>query len=279
MLLSLPLLMSQSWAGCDDDRLIVKRETSYGLTIGSDSKSEFGTNISMNIPLEIEGKKACYHQTSAIGVKTTSIKENELVEYEINPMEASFENVPNAKIRQFLLVDFNKVKNASEIYIMSFLCTGETPIGGDVFSDELAKIAMKGSSSSLELQTVFATGRAAELIREKTPKRNTKKIYSKFMDIFSSRIENKVIPYTSRANVSIPDFLATASLESLSSVERKIYVEYSSRTGSHLNGCSNTFLEVMRDHLIENVAQQNPFSGIEVKKKRFSSKFKLKWTL
>lgn len=277
--MSLPILMAQSWAGCDDDRLIIKRETSFGLTIGGDNESEFGTSITMNIPLSIDGKKACYHQTSAIGVKTKTVKENDFVDYEITPIEASFENIPNAKIRQFLLVDYNKVKNASEIYIMSYLCSGETPIGGDVFSDGLAKIAMKGSATSLEVQTVFATGRAAELIKERAPKRNTKKIYQKFMDIYSLRTENKGIPYTSRANVSIPDFLATTSLDSISSIERKLYAEYSSRTGSELNGCSNAFLQTMQDHLIENIAVQNPFPGIEIKKKRFSTKYKLRWNL
>lgn len=266
---------AQSFASCNVDQISIQRQTGFGLDIFS---SNFSEGETINIPLKIEGKQACYKQSSGIRVQTEKIKENEFVEYEITPISADFVNVPNAQIFQYVFIDYEDSIKASKIHIASFLCSGESPIGGDAFSDSLVKLSENVKTPEASTSIFIATGTAAEEIAVSQARKARSKVFDRFLHLFEYRTGLTTIE-TDHSNIYVPNVLAGLSLEASSSVERRLYSAFFTRTNSSVNGCSAKFRKNMHDLLLENVAKNNPFPGIEIWKKRFSSKYKLKWTL
>lgn len=270
------LLVGTAWSKCDDSKVIMQRSTSFGLSWGEGKNSSgFGSDLTVNIPLIINGKQACYHQSSAINITTEKVEENESVEYEITPMEADFENVPNPAVFQYINIDYDEQNKASDVQIVSFLCSGETPIGGDAFGDSLVKLSMNAVRDSTQVDVFIATGQAADNLSISQSKKAKAKVFDRFLDIYESRIEGQDIE-TQSSNIYIPSVLSSVSINS---PERKLYSSFFSRTNSSINGCSKRFVTKMQDLLLHNVAKENPFKDIEIKKRFLSSKLKLKWTL
>ena len=266
---------SSAWAKCDDSQFKYVRESGFSLSLGS---SSFNKEETINIPLIIDGKPACYHQSNGISVKTEKIKEGESVEYEITPLSAEFENVPSSATYQYLNVEYDAENKASKVQITSFLCSGESPIGGDAFSDELTNLAVNEESSS-SADVFIATGQAAENVSINQAKKARAKVFDKFLEIYEERADEIEMAEMESSNIYIPNVIAGISISGVTGIERKLYSSFFSRTNSSINGCSKKFLAKMKDYLLENVAKNQPFRGIELKKKRFSSKYKMKWTL
>jgi hypothetical protein len=274
------ILVGNAWAKCDDSQIKYERSTSFGLSWDSKgSKSAFGSEVTVNIPLVIDGKPACYHQESALNVTTDRVKENEFVEYEITPMEADFENVPSPSIVQYMNIEYESESKASHVQIMSFLCSNETPIGGDAFADSLLKLSANGKEGTGSIDVFIATGQAADNLSISQSKKAKAKVFDQFLEIYEDRAESHESFESEGSNIYVPNIIAGTSIHSVSSVERKLYSSFFSRTSSSINGCSKQFIAKMQDYLIDNVVKNQPFKNIEIKKKRFSSKFKMKWTL
>lgn len=267
-------LSANSFATCNVDQVRIERSSGFSLDIFS---SNFNEGETINIPLRIDGKQACYKQTSNIKIQTEKIKENEYVEYEITPLSADFVNVPDAQVFQYVFIDYEDSINASKIHIASFLCSGESPIGGDAFSDSLVKLS-ENASPEASTSIFIATGTAAEEIAVSQARKARSKVFDRFLHLFEYRTGMTSID-TDNSNIYVPNVVAGLSIEASSSLQRKLYSAFFTRTNSSVNGCSSKFRKNMHDLLIENVAKNNPFSGIEIWKKRFSSKYKLKWTL
>lgn len=271
------ILVGNAWSKCDDSKLIMQRSTSFGISWGENSGSSmFGSELTVNIPLVINGKQACYHQSSAINIKTEKVKENEFVEYEVTPMEADFENVPNPATYQFINVDYDADNKASNVQIISFLCSGETPIGGDAFGDSLTKLSQDSAEESVSVDVFIATGHAADNLSISQAKKAKAKVFDRFLEIYESRTDGDILYEDENTNIYIPSVLTGISVNSL---ERKLYSAFFSRTNSSINGCSKRFVTKMQDLLLHNVVKENPFKDIELKKKFLTSKLKLKWTL
>lgn len=275
LILASIFVSSSAWAKCDDSQFKYIRESGFSLSLGS---SSFNKEETINIPLIIEGKPACYHQSNGISVKTEKIKDGESVEYEITPLSAEFENVPSPATYQFLNVEYDAENKASKVQIASFLCSGESPIGGDAFSDELSNLAENDESSS-SADVFIATGQAAENVSINQAKKARAKVFDKFLEIYEERADEFETAEMESSNIYIPNVIAGISISGVSGIERKLYSSFFSRTNSSINGCSKKFLAKMKDYLLENVAKNQPFRGIELKKKRFSSKYKMKWML
>lgn len=243
-----------AWSKCDSEQTAL-----FGLNFTT------GTEVTVNIPLVVDGNPSCYHQESGIQITAEKVKENEFVDYEITPLTAEYENVPSPVTYQYINIEDSKV------YMTSFLCSGETPIGGDAFSDSLQNLAenIKSEESS---EVFISTGQPAENISVSQLKKAKAKVFDRFLEIYEVRSEESID--TDQSNIYIPNVLIG---NSVTSVERKIYSAFFSRTSSSINGCSKKFLNKMQDLLIENVAKTQPFKGIELKKKRFSGKYKMKW--
>jgi hypothetical protein len=272
-------VLGPAWAKCDPNNVRIERTTSFALSLGPKSQSNFGTNMTVNIPLVIDGKPACYHQQNGILISTERAKENEFVEYEITPLSAEFENVPSPMTYQYMHVELDSDNKSSKVHMMSFLCSGETPIGGDAFSDSLQNLAENVKSPEASTEVFIATGQAAENISISQEKKTKAKVYDRFLEIYEDRGEENESIDNDQTNIYIPNVLTGISVNSVTSVERKLYSAFFSRTSSSINGCSKKFLNKMQDLLIENVAKNQPFKGIELKKKRFSSKYKMKWVI
>jgi len=274
------ILVGKAWSKCDDSQIKYERSTSFGLSWSpGSSKSVFGSEITVNIPLMIDGKPACYHQSSALNVTTDRMKENEYIEYEVTPMEADFENVPSPAVYQYMNIEYDAENKASHVQMMSFLCSGETPIGGDAFSDSLLKLATDQGPGNSSIDVFIATGQAADNLSISQSKKAKAKVFDRFLEIFEERAESQESFEVDSSNIYVPGIIAGTSIHSVSSVERKLYSSFFSRTASSINGCSKKFIGKMQDLLIENIVKGQPFKNIELKKKRFSSKFKMKWTL
>lgn len=270
------ILMGNAWSKCDDSKIVMQRSTSFGISWGDgESSSLFGSSLTVNIPLVINGKQACYHQSSAINIKTEKVKESEYVEYEVTPMEADFENVPNPATYQFINIDYDADNKASHVQIVSFLCSGQTPIGGDAFGDSLINLSEQ-TEQSASIDVFIATGQAADNFSISQAKKARAKVFDRFLEIYESRTDGDILFDDHDTNIYIPSVLTGLSINS---PERKLYSSFFSRTNSSINGCSKKFVTKMQDLLLHNVVKENPFVGIELKKKFLSSKLKLKWTL
>lgn len=268
-----------AWSKCDTNNMSYERRTSIELTCAPGSHSSLKSVVTINIPLVIDGKPACYHQDNGILITTEHVKENEFVEYEITPLSAVFENVPSPMTYQYLNVEVDPETKMSKVYMMSFLCSGETPIGGDAFSDTLQNLADNVESQQASTEIFIATGQAAENISVSQAKKAKAKVYDRFLELYEGR-GNSIDPLdTDQSNIYIPNILAGYSVNRISTVERKLYSAFFFRTSSSINGCSKKFLTLMQNLLLENVAKNQPYKGIDLKKKEFSSKYKMKWTL
>lgn len=271
------VLVGNAWSKCDDSQIVIQRSTSLGLSWGDgNGSSVFGSNLTVNVPLVINGKQACYHQSSAINITTEKLKENEFIEYEVTPMVADFENVPSPATYQFMNIDYDADNKASNVQIISFLCSGETPIGGDAFGDSLIKLSEKTEDQSVNIDVFIATGQAADNLSISQNKKAKAKVYDRFLEIYESRTDGDILLEGEDSNIYIPTVMTGLSVNS---AERKLYSAFFSRTNSSINGCSKKFVTKMQDLLLHNVIKENPFKDIELKKKIFTSKLKLKWML
>lgn len=277
-LFSISSLTLSAWAGCDVNGISVVRESGFSISIGGGkSDSNASQRNTVNIPLVINGKKACYHQSNGLSIKTERKKENEFVEFELTPLEAEFENVPESGVYQYLNIEYDDRNSASQVHMVTFLCSGETPIGSESFSDRLTKLAFT-NNVNVNTTSMIATGRAAEILNQREGKKANTKVYDHFLDLYRERSKDDSI-YSSNSDIFIPGVIARSSVESRSSLKREMYSSYFSRTLSSVNGCSKKFQNSMSEFLLENVVKNSPFKGIAVKKKTFSSKYKMKWTL
>lgn len=271
------LLIGNAWSKCDDSQIIMQRSTSFGISWGDGSgSSTFGSSLTVNIPLRIDGKQACYHQSSAIQILTEKVKDSEYVEYEITPLEAEFENVPSPTVRQYINIDYESENQASHVQMMSFLCSGETPIGADAFGDSLLKLSTNTKEQSANIDMFIATGLAADNLQISQAKKAKVKVYDRFLELYETKIEGDISFEEENSNIFIPSVLIGTSI---SAPDRKLYSSFFSRTNSSINGCSKKFTEKMQEHLIENVIKNNTFKNIDLRKKRFSSKLKMRWSL
>lgn len=146
---------------------------------------------------------------------------------------------------------------------MSFLCNGETPIGGDALADSLKKIRENGSKTSVEVRVFIATGQAAENISISQEKKARAKVFDKFLKTYESKNIDISIIEEDRNNVFIPSLLSGLSIDFISNVER----------------CSLKFRTLMQEFLLESIVNNQPFPGIDIQKKRFTSKYQMRWSL
>lgn len=259
-------------ADCNPTHLGVVRERGFSLSFGGGSSSSFETKSTTNIPLVIDGKRACYHQTNKLEIRTERKKDKEYVEFEITPMEADFENVPDPSVVHYLNVDQNRVQ------MMSFLCSGETPIGAEGFSDSLLKLSVSGPSASVKVSSTFATGIAARNLYENERDMANDRVYDSFLELYRDRAKESMSEEET-LDIFIPSVITRTTIESRSSLKRSLYSSFFSRTGFTVNGCSKAFREVMDEFRLEKIAKNKSMNGIELKKKAFSSKYRMRWTL
>ncbi len=233
---------------------------------------------SVNIPLSLNGKTACYHQKSYIEVKAESVQDGKFINYEITPVVARFENIPAPKIYQYVNIEYDQKGETPKFHMMSFLCSGESPIGGDAFSGSLQKLA-ENSTSEDSADVFIATGQASDNLSVDQIKKVKAKVYDKFIGIYESLSPEGDRIDSDLSNLYIPNILTGISVNTFSETEKKNLSSYFSRTGSSINGCSMKFINLMQEHLIHNVLLAQPFKDIDIKRIRRSPKLLMKWMI
>ncbi|WP_408097287.1 hypothetical protein ACJVC5_19845 [Peredibacter sp. HCB2-198] len=252
-------IISNAWSKCLDSNA-----RNNNLWRPDFSTSDLGT---INIPLKINGQQACYHQNSALFVKGVGVDETS-AEFEISPLAAEFENVPEPETYQYLNIEYSEDGLASKINIVSFLCSGENPIGADAFSGSL-KTLLELNDEENTGPVSIANGQAADNLTVNQEKKIKAKVYFHFVKLFESRNPGVSIEDMKDSNIFVPNVMAL----------NKLYSTFFGRTNSSLNGCSSAFREKMQDLLIENIISTQSFKDIEIRKKLFSSKFRMKWKI
>lgn len=220
----------------------------------------------------MNGEQSCYHQTSALSLKIETMTQS-AAEFEISPLLAEFENVPEPQTFHFIQVEHAEDR-PSKIHMMSFLCSGEHPIGADAYSETFAKL-VKSKEDKEAIEVTIANGQATDHLTVNLEKKAKAKVYFHFLKLFEDRNGGTSVEDMKNSNIFIPNII----LESNRSMSKQIYSTFFSRTNSGLNGCSKDFQKDMQDLLIENVIQTKPFNKIEIRKKLFNNKFKLKLEL
>lgn len=195
-------------------------------------------------------------------------------EFEISPLLAEFENVPEPQTFHFMQVEHADDSRPSKIHMVSFLCSGEHPIGADAYSETFEKL-VKSREEKEAIEINIANGQATDHLTVNQEKKAKAKVYFHFLKLFEDRNGGASVEDMKNSNIFIPNMM----LESNRSMIKQIYSTFFSRTNSGLNGCSKDFQKDMQDLLIENVILAKPFGKIEVRKKLFNNKFKLKLEL
>lgn len=239
-------------------------------------RSDSENTITVNVPLELPGKKSTYKLSASLSLNTETLKESQFVEHELSPVVAEFENVPSPRLYQFIHIENDDKTNTPILRMISFLCSGETPIGGEALS---GKLLLNTDGTEEDDNHIFiSTGRAAEDISVSHESKLRSKIFDRFLEIYEERALN-ILQENDSAEIYIPDILAGLSGNRKTSVERNLFSIFFKQTNSSVNGCSGKFVNIMQDLLIENVAKEKALAGVEVRKKLFSDKYKLKVNL
>jgi len=236
-------------------------------------RSESDKTVTVNVPLELPGKKSAYKLSSSLGLKTETLKEAQFIEHELSPVVAEFENIPSPRLYQFIHIENDDKTNVPVLRMISFLCSGETPVGGEALS---GKLLINSDGNDQDDKHIFiSTGRAAEDISVSHESKLRSKIFDRFLDLYEERALN-ILGENDSAEIYIPDILAGLSGDRKTSVERNLFSLFFKQTNSSVNGCSGKFVNIMQDLLIENVAKEKSLAGVEVRKKLFSDKYRLK---
>jgi hypothetical protein len=249
----------------------------FALCLGfmNSARSEIPTFL--NIPKEVEltfsDKKSSYEVKNQLGV-AGRYSDHSHGSVEVSTLSVDFQNVPDARVNQYLNVIYDEDSNPSLIQIASFICSGQLPIGAEAISIKLHK--KKDDYQDNETDEVFiATGQAGEDIQVNQTKKNKSKIFDSFLNLLEGKaLENQFRSFD--PEVYIPLLLSG----SLDDQERKILSVFLNETSSSVNGCTYEFGTLMSSFQIDKLEKNQIFRGIEVKRKIPStSRYILKWKL
>lgn len=260
LIISSFIISSSAWSKCLEQTAINNHVNAFAIN--------FGSSNTINIPLKIDGQQACYHQKSALGFKAEILSDETSVDYEITPLVAEFENIPTPQTYQYIDIDYKNDK-VSKVRIMNFLCSGEIPIGSDALS------AVLNEEKDDSVSIVISTGQIADNLQVSQERKAKAKVYFQFLNTFEER-SGVSVDAIRNSNIYIPTIIAE---NAVTPSEYKLYSNFLNRTNSTLNGCSEAFRAKMQDFLIENVIKNQPFRSVDIRKKLFMNRYKMKWTL
>ncbi len=274
ILLSL-FITSVALATCDETQISYQRSTGISLSIGGhQSYSSFSTSMTVNIPVMMDGRWACYKQSGHLGFQSETKKGKNKTIVSMTPPKVEFDGVKNARVVQYLDVVGDSFENF-KLYALTSVCSGEIPLGQESVSESLIGVMMKGPAS-VEVSNVFATGIAAQNLKGS----QTERYYSaSALGHFASLYEktNGDLPIAqSTSNIFIPSVLTGVSVNMVSREQFELYSSFQSRNQGKLNGCSEDFRQSMKGVLLENTLNSLAARGISAKIKKGSIEFTFK---
>jgi hypothetical protein len=286
---ALLLLPTLSWAWCSKGGIIVQHSTEFGVSFGSGgSSSNSSDQQSINVPLSIDGKEACFRKKTSFTLRAEDTVKREKVKSEgrviITPMTVDFRNVPSPHFKQYIYAERNPDISKAKFHVMGFICSGSMPLSIEAHSDLYAKLVEKSAKSSngvTEISFTIATGAAAEALERNRPKPkkgavSSKETFDTFLNIYRQKANHSLEDVPVK-HANIPNLLMESSVSSLGDLERKIATKFTTMGPKVINGCSKIFSEVMSDYQVENIKNNPSLKSFNIGKKGFSKNIVIDW--
>lgn len=265
------LLPALSWARCNGGAIIMEHKTGFGITGASSNSSD---QQSINVPI---GNGGCFKKKTNFALKVEDNGKKSEGKVVISPMSVEFTDVPAAHFKQYLYVERNPDISKVRFHTMAFICSGNIPLSIEAHSDMYAKIKQNSNQgSSFEINTVFATGKAAENLRKQNPVKSSQPTFDVFLSLFRQKTNRDLedMPQKSR---NVPNMIMASTIDSMGEIERQITDGFTTMGSRVINGCSQTFTETMAPYLIENFRSNPSLSTFKVNKKLMSNTITIEW--
>ena len=271
---------------CTTKAIGVVHEKSFGLSIGGGSSGvDYGEQSLVNVPLTIDNRPACFVKRGKFKLKNEAKKgKDEINSITISPMKTDFENVPAANQKQYIFVEKNNNIMETKFHIMSFVCSGEIPLSIEATSNSYIDILMEPDSANLKVSTVFATGKAAQNLKESMDLGNgslgksPRETFSFFNKIYQDKTQKEIMAdKPCCTDYKIPSMISDTSIKSLAGVERAIASSFTTMGPNVPNGCSKDFSETMNNYQLENYSNNESLKDYKIKKKWFSDDLVFEW--
>lgn len=261
-------------AKCNTDAIVYKKETGFGISFGSSSKSSFDESSSINVPFSINNEPACFRKKSNLKISTETKEDFSQGKFVVTPTKVEYENVPDAHNKQYIFIEKIAEPYQLKFYTMNFICSGEMPLSIEAATDTYLEVDLKSKSMNTSVTTVFATGEAAKNLY---PKSNPKaeEAFSFYRKLFQTKSEQNVDVVC--CNQKIPSVFSSTSIESMSGIEKSIATSFSTLSKNIPNGCSKDFSEKMQNYLIENYEKNESLEPFDISKKWFKDDLSFKW--
>ena len=215
---------------------------------------------SVEVPFSSTKDVSCYRELTPFSITLESISNERVAQFQVNLYEIEHENIPHASTVQYLNFD------QENIQILSFLCSGETPVVSDAYSANLKNLI--DDKSATDTGTLFiSTGQAAENISVDQRKKIKAKIYDKFLELYETSGPDLIRVDDDNDNVYIPNVLLMQTSNRRSKTDRQVYSNYFSKTGSSINGCSKKFMKKMAGYSIKEILKTRSFDNIEIRRR------------
>ena len=273
-------LTHEAFAKCNTQAIGVVHERGFGISFGGGRESAgYQDKNTVNVPITINGQQACFKKSSAFSMKSETKdkkSENSIV---IKPMKAEFENIPSPHQKQYIFVEKNPIKKLTKFHTMSFICAGEIPLSIDSVSDSVMEIELKTNQVQMNVTSVFATGAAADNLNRGRNKRTySQETFDFFTKLYKEKTNlemDQALPCCS--DHKVPSIISDTSIRALAGVERAIASTFTTMATDVPNGCSNSFVETMKNYQLENYKTNESLKDYKVKKKFLSDELVFEW--
>lgn len=252
--------ISQLHAECLTEQVSISRDLDYSLTVqGVEKKSGSFAFKTVTLPVDINGKKACFHQKGHLDVTTTAIK-NQKLTAKLSPLSVKYEKVPESRTLHYVDVDQKK------LMIVSFVCMGEIPLSEETLSDSLLNLAKVGAKAKNNNVIDVSNLKLKNATLEH------------FFNIFSKLTSKSTSDIQHNTNIYVPALLNGMSGHQSTDQDKTLIRSFYNDKGARLNGCSEEFRREMQDHLLEEIIRKKTFKDINFVRKG-SKAIEMTWKL
>ncbi len=272
---------SEAFAQCNSNAIEIIHREGFSISFGGKKDSSgYNNKNTINVPLSINGEQACFKKVSSF--KLTSQKKGNKPEdnaITITPMKTEFEKIPNAHQKQYIFVEKNPHWMFTKFHTMSFVCSGGIPLSIEATSDSVVQINLDSEKASVETSMTFATGKAAENLKQiKTEASHSSETFDFFSKIYKEKSQKEMHTDTPCCqDYKTPSIISDTSIRALSGVERSIASNFTTMAENVPNGCSDNFIQTMKNYQLENWQSNESLKDYKIKKKWFSDDLVFEW--
>lgn len=260
-------------AKCNTGAIIMKRESGFGISLSGGGISSSSSNEeSINVPFSLNNEPACFVKKSKFEVKTESSKDAASEKITISPLKVEFENVPDAKVRQYIFAEKGKDKLSTKFYSMSFVCAGELPLSIEGYADSYLDLKIKSTTVEMNTSMTFATGAAADNLKRNKVNTNSNEAFKFFTQKFQMNTKD-----FNCCEAKLPSIFSESSVSAISGIERTVVNSFYTIGNEIPNGCSQNYAEKMQNYLVENYEKNDSLNSFKVSKKWFKDDIVLEW--